>query len=319
MSPKAKALFILLAGFLFCGAATSDAEVVDRILVVVNDEVVTQGEVDKILTPVYEQYQKAYNGAEFIQMFGNARRNVLARIVHDKLLLSEAKKRKVEVEDKDVEAKIDELRHRFVNEKEFEQALLRENMPLSKLAKRHKERLMIDHLIDTELRRKVSVSPNEVLQYYSSHTEDFKDPQKAKVQSILIRVDENRTEEHALRQARYILSRLREGCDFGSMAKEYSDGPYADSEGDMGWVKEGELMSRINDLVFGLDKNETSCILKTNVGFHIFKVEEKMDARTVKFAKAKNHVEQILFSKKLEEKLKTWIEKLKKDAYIAFR
>ena len=78
-------------------------------------------------------------------------------------------------------------------------------------------------------------------------------------------------------------------------------------------------MDRINDLVFSLDENETSGILKTKLGFHIFLVEEKEPSSIIEFNKAKPEIEQIMINKKMQDKLGQWIENLKKDAYIAFR
>ena len=59
--------------------------------------------------------------------------------------------------------------------------------------------------------------------------------------------------------------------------------------------------------------------LKPNLGFHIFKVEEKKPARELEFHEAKNRVEQILYNEKTQEKIKSWVERLKEDAYIAFK
>jgi len=319
MPRKEKTFFIFLFLFFLCRVIVSGAEVVDKILVIVNDEVITQGEVNRIIMPIYAQYKNLYSGEAFVEKFGEARRDVLERLVHDKLLLSAAKRRKIEIEDKEVESKIEELRKRFVNEKEFEEVLARENMSLSVLERKHRERLMIERLIDVEIKKRVSISPSDVLNYYTDHRGEFREPRKVKIKSILIRAKEERPEDEALKLSKRILKRLREGCDFGSMAKEYSDGPYASSAGDMGWVKEGELMGRINEFIFRLEEKETSCILKTKVGFHIFMIEEKMDAKTTEFPEAKDRVERILFGKRLEKKLRTWIEELKKDAYIAFR
>lgn len=319
MSGKIKfTLAILLISFFF-PACFSRAEVVDKILVVVNDEIITQGEIDRIFMPIYEQYTKLYSGQELVEKLDVAWKGVIERLIHDKLLLSEAKRRKIEVDDKEVKAKLDEVRQRFPNEEDFERTLAAENIVLSDLEKRFKERLMIDRLVETELRKDISVAPNEILRYYENHKEEFGEPKKVKLRAILIRTEEGRSEEEALASAKEILDRIAKGGDFAILAEKYSEGPYATSGGDMGWVEEGELMGRINDLVFSLDTNEVSTVLKTNLGFHIFKVEQKSDSRTMQFHEVKERIEQILYNNKTQDKLKTWVERLKEDAYIAFK
>lgn len=297
----------------------SYAEVVDKIVVIINDEIITQGDLDRILYPIYVQYRNLYSPEEVEGRMEAARHTVLRQLIQDKLLLSEAKRKKIEVTDDEVEERMDELKRRFQTEEEFKKAMSEENLILVQLEKQFRERIMIDKLIDMEIRRTVSISPSEIISYYESHKSQFKEPRKVKLRSILIRTNEERSEEEAIRAAKQILKRLKKGGNFGLLAKEYSEGPYAASGGDMGWVKEGELMGRINDLVFTLDENEISGILKTNLGFHVFKVEEKVDAREMEFPAAKAHVERFLFNKKIEEKLGQWIEQLKNDAYIAFR
>jgi len=319
MSGKSKRFLTVLCLLFFLSGSLARCAVIDKILVVVNDEIVTQGEVDRIFMPIYAQYAELYDGQELVQKLDEAWKNVIERLIHDKLLLCEAKKRKIEIDDKDVEAKLDEVRQRFTSEKEFEQTLAAENVVLNDLERKFRERLMIDRLIEMELRKDISVTPNEILLYYEDNRQTFREPKKIRLRAILIRVDENRTEEQAIASAKEILNRIETGGNFASLAKKYSEGPYAASGGDMGWVEEEELMGRINDLVFSLDEKQVSPILKTNLGFHIFKVEEKKDARELEFHEAKKRAEQILYNNKTQEKIKSWVEHLKENAYIAFK
>jgi parvulin-like peptidyl-prolyl isomerase len=317
--PKKRKLSLLLVFLYLSFVVFSYAEVVGKILVIVNDEIITQGEVDKILIPIYRQYRKLYTDRELAKKLDDARRNVLQKLIQDKLLLSEAKRLKVEVEDKEVEKRINEVRKRFPDEEEFKHALAEENIVLSELEKRFKERMLIERVIDMEIRGRVSVSPGEIMNYYQSHKDEFEEPEKIKLGSILIKISEKRPEEEALELAKKILARLGEGANFATLAKEYSEGPYAASGGDMGWVKTGELMGKINDLIFSLEENEISGILKTGLGFHIFMAEEKQLPRAKEFHEARDDIEKILFNNKIEGHIGQWVESLKKDAYIAFR
>ena len=314
-----KTLFAFVAAFLFCSAAQVSAEVVDKILVIVNDEIITQGEVDRVLMPIYIQFKNLYSGQELTEKLEEVRENVVTRMVQDKLLLSEAKKMEIEVTDKEVEARIDEIKKNFSSEEEFEDTLLKEDIALGALKNKHRERILIDKIIDLEIRRRVSVSPSEVVDFYETNREKFREPQKVKVKSILIKVNEERPDKQALKLARTISRRLEEGGDFGLLAKEYSDGPYADSGGEMGWVRDGELMDKINVIVFSLNKNEMSEVLKTKLGYHILLVEEKEPPKIMELDQVKSKIEQVLMNQKMQEKLGRWVESLKKDAYIAFR
>jgi len=297
----------------------SFAEVMDKIVVIVNDEIITQGELDKLLSGVYRRNSMKYTDAELALKMDEARRNLLGTLIQDRLLLSEAKRRNIEVEPKEVQERLNEARQRFSSEEEFEAALVHDNLTLSELEKSYKERIMRDKVIDMQTRGRISVSPKEVVDFYNDNKEGFTEGEKIRLYSILIRTSDERPKEKSLELAKTILSRLEEGGDFTSLATEYSNGPYASAGGDMGWVRQGELMAKINDVVFNLNDNEISGILETRLGFHIFKVKEKVLPRALEFHEVKNRIEEILYSQKTSEKLYAWIEKLKEDAYIAFR
>ncbi len=312
-------LTILILAFSLLFSVSSRALVVDKIVVVVNEEVITQGDIDRILRPLYQQNKDTLTAEDMAEKLDEARKQLLKRLVNDKLLLAEARRKEIEVEQSEIDAKLDEVKKRFPSEEEFMQAITQENILLSDLEKQYKERIMIDKIIDQEVRWAVAITPNEALTYYDENKKDFNEPKKVKLYSILIRVGENHSGVKAEKLARRILSRLEEGGDFAALANQYSEGPYADSGGDMGWVKENDLMERINELVFSMEINEISGILETPLGFHIFKVEGKAPARTKTYQEVKTRIEEILYRTKVEEKLIKWLDELKENAYIAFR
>lgn len=312
------AVFLMLAAFV-CRALFSYAEVVDKIVVIVNDEIITQGELYRILNPIYKQYEALYSGQELEERKNRSRDGVLARLIQDKLLLSEAKRREVVITDKEMEAKIKEAKKGFANDREFERALLNENLLLSEFKRKHRERLMTEKLIDSEIKRRIAVTPTEVMRFYEKNKTHFKTPPKRKVRSILVRITAKEPENSARKIAEKVRKRLSNGEDFAALAKEYSKDSYAASGGDMGWVKAGDLMPKINDLIFSLKENEVSEILKTDLGFHIFKVLGIAPSEVREFNQVKKQAEQLLFNQKIQIKLGQWIQELRKDAYIAYR
>ena len=314
-----KVIFLLLIACFILSARQSKAEVVDKVAVIVNDEIITQGEVDKILYNVYKQFKVQYTEEELEEKIDDARTNLIKTLIEDRLLLSEAKRRNIEVDDKEVDERMNEVRESFKSEEEFRNALQADSITISELESKYKERIMRDKLIDVEIRGKISVSPQEVVEFYKGHKEEFKEPEKIKLRSVLIRVTDDRPREEALKLAQTILMRLEEGGDFTLLAERYSEGPYASSGGDLGWVRSGELMNRIDDVVFTLNDNEISGIIETNLGFHIFKAEDREESRVLDLYEVKDQIEQMIYSQKTNDKLRSWVDRLKENAYIAFR
>lgn len=305
-------LAILWQGFVF-------GEVVDKIVVIVNNEVITQREIDRILEPIYEQYRGAYPEDELIKKLDAARTQVINQLIDDRLLLSEAKKQNIEVDEKDISSRIEETARNFKSRDMFEKALLSQNISLADLKQRYREQLMVRRLIDSRIGSGITVSPVEVGSYYREHTGDFVQPEQIKLSNILIRPNKNMNSSQAERRAKDILFRLKEGCDFAGLAREYSEGPGAADGGMMGYVTRGDLLPEIEAAVFSMKEGETSGIIQTNLGYHIFKVEERRARKTRELKEVERDVEEAIFREKVKGKIKGWLGDLKKNAYIAFK
>ncbi len=313
-------LLLITAICLWPGIHASYAEVVDRIVVVVNNEIITQREVDVLLGPVYAQYRQVYQGEELIRRLEDARENILKQLIEDRLILSEAKKQNITVEEKDIDSRINEIKNKVGSERDLEIMLNEQNLTLKELRERYKEKIMIRKLIDQKVGSRIIITPLEVKNYYNKHKEDFLQPEEIRLRTILLKPKkEQGGEEGALGLMRDILKRLKEGCDFEGLAKEYSDAPDASEGGLMGYVKKGDLMPQIENIVFNLKEGQTTGIVQSSLGYHIFKVEEKKARRMRDLPEVRQDIEEYLYREKANEKLKGWISSLAKSAYIEFK
>lgn len=319
MEKKLTACIILLIASSVLISSPSYCKVVDKIVVVVNNEIITQREVDRLLEPVYEQYRALYYGDELVKKMEEERGNVINQLIEDKLILSEAKKLNIEVEDKEVELRVDEIRKRFSSKEDFESALSEQGLTLKDLRTRYREHMMIRILIDHKVGSKITVSPPEVSDYYNKHSNEYIQPEEIRLRNILIRPKKDLEPAKALERAREILRRLKEGGDFAGLAKKYSEGPNAKEGGLMGYVKKEDLLPEIEAIVFNLKEGELSDIVQTSLGYHIFKVEERRERIARGLSEVRHDVEEAVFKEKVKGKLKGWIEGLKKNAYIAFK
>ena len=87
----------------------------------------------------------------------------------------------------------------------------------------------------------------------------------------------------------------------------------------MGYTKKGDLLPEIENIVFSLNEGQVSRIIKSPLGYHIFKVEEKRTRRVRALSEVRQNLEEYLYRQKANEKLKGWIESLSKSAYIEFK
>jgi len=210
------------------------AEVIDKIIVVVNNEVITQGELDRMLVPLYQRYSSMYQGSELISRLDEARQAILSQIIEEKLILGEAKKLNIEVDEKDVAAKLEESQKRFGSRELFERALAEQRMTPRDLKNKLREQLMIRRLIDQKVGSKIIMTPVDVSEYYRKHMDEFVQPEEVKLWNILIRTKEGADPAKAAELAAQVQKQLKEGGDFASLAKANSEGPGAADGGLMG-------------------------------------------------------------------------------------
>jgi peptidyl-prolyl cis-trans isomerase SurA len=195
-----------------------------------------------------------------------------------------------------------------------------QNLTLNELRSRYKEKIMIRKLIDQKVGAKIIITPLEVKNYYNDNKDSFMQPEEIRLRTILIKPKkEQGGEAGSLQLMRDLMKRLKEGCDFVGLAKEYSDDPGASEGGLMGYVKKGDLMPQIEDIVFNLKEGEITGIIQSPLGYHIFKVDEKRIRRMRDLAEVRQDIEEFLYREKASQRLRGWIDSLAKSAYIEFK
>lgn len=295
------------------------AVVVDKIVVVVNTEVITQGEIDQMMVPVYQHYKEMFQGNDLIRKLDEARQMILGQLIEEKLILSQAKKMAIEVDEKEVAERIDEAEKRLGSREMLERALADQRMTLKDLKQKYRNQIMSKKLVDQKVGSKIFITPVDVSEYYREHPEEFVQPESVRVRCILIKPKPNLSDDDAAELANKVLAQIRSGTDFGDLAGTYSDGPGTAEGGNMGLKKRGDLLPAIENIVFGLNAGDTSEVVKTDLGYFIFRIDEKTASKAMAFSEARRNIEDAIFRERAKEKMRGWIEDMKKNAYIAFR
>jgi parvulin-like peptidyl-prolyl isomerase len=319
MTDKRPLVLIIAAVFLASVSVVARGEVIDKVAIVVNDDIITDREIQRMLAPIYEKYKTIYEGPKLVEKLDEAKQQVAQQMIEDRLLYGEAKKQNIEISDKDIDAKVQEVIGNMGSRETFERALLEQQLTLKDLKEKYRQQLMIRRLIDRKMGGAIMVTPVEIEAYYKNNAEEFQQPERVKLKNIMISIGKFPNPAKALNLARDIGKRLREGCDFDGLAKMYSDGPGAAEGGPMGYVKRGDLLPQIEKAVFALKPGEVSGIVQSSLGYHIFKVEEIEAARTLPLSEVKHEAEGMVYKTKVDAKIKGWLEGLKKSAYIAFK
>jgi peptidyl-prolyl cis-trans isomerase SurA len=298
-------------------------EVVDRIVALVNGEIITLSELEQMGKPYYDQVSQTSTAGEREEKIKKARMEVLGRLIENRLLEEEMKKRKIEVPERDVDATIqDVLKSSKLTENDMKKALAREGMTYSTYRQRVRDELGKMRLVSREIKSKIVIEDVVLRDYYQKNLEKFTDPLEVKIQQIFFPVPERASQEETAaveREARPILERARRGEDFAELARKFSKGPEAGDGGLLGYFKHRELMPELEEAGFKLRPGEISDLVRSPAGFHILRVLERKGGEPRPFAEVQFKIREELSEAEAQKKFEQWMKELKSKAYIEIR
>jgi peptidyl-prolyl cis-trans isomerase SurA len=286
-----KRILLLIVSFLLIGFSQSQlgvppkaAEVLDRIVAVVGNQIILESELEAQLALYATQFGVDLKDD---QKRKELEKEILEQMINDNLLLIQAEKdTTIEVTSKEVESAAEEqmkkVKSQFSSEEAFQDQLKAEQLTENELKKKYKEQIkkqmLIDKLTSKKLSR-VSVSNKEVKDFYEAYKDSIEDqPESIKLSHILLEIKPSQTTMDSLKKkAEMVLSLVKKGEDFTKLAEKYSDDPSSTNGGDLGFFKKGDMIEKFEKVAFSLNPGETSDLVETEFGYHIIKVEEKKD------------------------------------------
>ena len=281
------------------------------VLARVNGESVTRKEIEEVIQSI----ESRAGGPLPAEQRDRVYRDLIDRAVGYKLLMQEAKARKVNVSDAEVEAKIDEVRKQFPSEDLFKQALASRSLTLDRMKSEARQELAIFRLIEGEIAGKVAVKPEQVEDFYQKNPDQFKEPERVRASHILISVPENAdaaAKAQAKTKAEKVLKDVKSGKDFAALAKQHSQDPgSAVNGGDLGFFQQGQMVGPFNDVAFSLKPGATSDLVETQFGYHIIRVVEKNPGRTVPLDEVRPKLEQYLQGQNKETQTEAFVKSLR--------
>ena len=274
----------------------------DTVIAIVNDEVITKAELD-----THVQLLKMQIGEEGWRQYDMSEEKALLSLIEDRLVVQEAIKQELEVDDREVDNRVKRMRERFGSEEEFNSMLMQQGISLTGFRERIKEQMISEEFINREIRSRIIVGPKEVTDFYNNNLDDFSLPERAEIDSIVV-TDKLLAED--------IFVKLRLGLDFDTV-KEY----YKEKNGINGIVKKGELRKDIDDEIFSLKEGEFSAPIEIEGrGNFIFFVRNKFPrGEQKKLIEVQDQIRNYLAEKKFQDKLQKLLTKLKEKSYIEIK
>jgi parvulin-like peptidyl-prolyl isomerase len=233
---------------------------------------------------------------------------ILNQSINEKLLLQEADKQGIITTDKEVSETINQLMEDSgLSEQEFQQTLDEQGITMDFLEDYYKKQITINKLLNKTVVSKVSVSEQEINDYYENNKGQFIVPEKVNASHILV----NTTEE-----AEEILKLLEEGGDFAELARQRSMCTSAPRGGNLGYFVKGTMVKEFEDAAFSLDIGEMSNIVESSFGYHIIKVHDKKPETVMSLEDSASFIREKIKLQKQNKILGEYLNQLRDNADI---
>ncbi len=235
------------------------------------------------------------------------KKRIIADLTQEHLLIQKVNEKKITLTPEEEGALTDATSFGFTDG-EFLRQLQLKKITKEEWVQKQRQKKLVEKLIDQEVYQKVAVGSNEVETYYKVHKKEFSVPDQVHCRQIIVDKKE---------KANTIFSLLQNGSNFQEVAQQYSEGLEKNKGGDLGWIERGQYPKVIENACFSLAVGQTSGIIGSEYGYHIFKVIEKKPGFQKSFANLKDEIEDAIRHEKGAEEIESWLDTLNQEAKIS--
>jgi parvulin-like peptidyl-prolyl isomerase len=316
-----KKLFLILWGVILLCAPARPA-VLDRIIAVVNDDIITLYEFNAAFEPYLKNIENTYKGNDKETVIKQTRSAFLQRLIDNILIEQEGKKSGTGIIVKDEEV-MDVIRDIMTKQKlsmqDFLKNLAKEGNSLDSVKKEIRTQMMRARLLRREIKSKVIVTDEEIGEYYNKNRQDYEGKETVRIKQLLLLIPPN-ADSAAIAKVRtgamQLHKRVMAGESFDLLIVKYSQGPAAAQGGDVGFVGRGTIIPEVEKVAFSLPVGQISEVIESGVGFHIIQVVDKKGAGLKPITAVREEIKTKIEDEKLDKKFEEWIASIRAKAHI---
>ncbi len=297
------------------------AEIIDRIVAIVNGDIITLSELEKASRIFYENMKaRAMKTGRELPPLTELRKQVLNFLIDKKLTEQESRRLGITVTDQDIDNAINNLlKDKGLSRMELVESLQKEGKTLDDLREEIRENIQRARLINRAVKSKIVVTDEEVEKFYEEHKDQFSRKEKWHLRVIYLPYPVNPSEkdkQEVMSLARKLKGEIEGGASFAALARKYSQGPGANEGGDVGYLSPDDLDPHLAKYVSKLSPGGVSEPVATEDGIYIFKLEDIQQGGSKSYKNAKNYIRRLLYQREVNKRYMEWLQELRKRSYI---
>lgn len=292
---------------LFSGLSYA-TEVIDRIVAIVNDDIITLSDFNKYIVSLP------------VQTVEINKDQALNDLVEQMILTQEAAKLGITVTDAEIDRSIENVKGRLdMSDEQMNEMLTKQNLTTEQFRNQWRLQILSGKLVSTLVKGRIAVTDEEIKDLYKQYYGEIENADEVEIAHILISFDASE-EQQALQKANKVAELAKSGSNFSKLVSEYSDDTFSkDKEGVLGYFKKGELVSELEDVVSVTEVGKTSGPVKTISGFHIIKVLDRNTLDESSVDQYREQLRQEIYKQKVTEELEKYIAGIRENAYIEIK
>lgn len=310
---------LLIAALWLPGFLSADT-VVEEIVARVNNQIISRSAYQheqQVLTDEAKQQDPTRSD----QVAAEGAKDVLRGLIDRELLLQKGKDLDINAET-DVIKKLDEMRKQMKLDtmEDLEKAATAQGISFEDFKQNLRTEIITQQVIQREVGGHLNVSKDDEQKFYDQHKAELERPEAVKLSEILVSTDQAADDPQKLAaaeaKANELLKQIRGGASFEDIAKKESQGLSAADGGELGYFERGKLAKQLEDITFGLKKDEVSDVIRTKQGFVILKVTDHQSAGIPAMSEIEGRLQEAVYMHKLQPALRDYLTKLREDAFI---
>ena len=269
----------------------------DRIVAVVNNEVITWMDLQHELQDETKRMKAKFQGNEFQKRYQQKQREVLEKIIEERLQLQEAKAKNISVSPEEIEA-----------------ALKRTPLAPNQNKRQFAQQMLLSRLFEFEVRRNVVIEEEELRRFFEENPDQFAKPPMFKLKHVLLQAQTEAERASARLKARNMAKKITPNTTLEELASEFSL-----FVSDLGWLSESELVDPLRRTIKGLQTNQVSQPVETRLGIHFVAVDDTRPSEPQNFEDVERNIRAVLVRERAEELFRQWLGELKEKSFIEIK
>ena len=296
-------------------------EIVDRVVAVVNDDVVSLYELNQSVQPFVEQIRSSqYPDDVQRRLMFEVRQKVLQQLIDQKLTDQELARLEITVSESEVDSTIERMKEeRFLTDEGLRAALQEQGLTYEQYRERIKKQLLRLKLVNLEIRSKIVITEEDIKAYYENHSDNYRGEKKYLLQNLYTRLPSlasYQDKQTASLMMEAIHLELVNGKPFDTLAKEYDDTSAMVETSDLGYFELDDLSEQLRQAVSPLQAGSYTPVLESDFGYQIVYVKaiEEVGGKTLE--EATPEIQEKLYNEVVDQKYETWLQVLRARSHI---